>query len=67
VVQDEEVSPRAGRDRVGATLIVAEFHEQSLVVKPLDDGAILPARKSPRGRASRQKGGRMASSDRVRA
>jgi hypothetical protein len=36
-VQNEQLRPWAGRDRVGATLIVAELHEQSLAVKLLDD------------------------------
>ena len=44
-MQDQQVRPRAGRDCVGATLIVPELHEQSLAVKQLDDGADLPARK----------------------
>jgi hypothetical protein len=43
VVQGEQVRPRARRDRVGSTLVVAELHEQSLVVQQLDDGADLPA------------------------
>jgi hypothetical protein len=54
VVQDEQVRPRARRDRVGATLIVAELHEQSLVVKLLDDGADLPARQSLRRKVLQQ-------------
>src|SRR5260370_26665129 len=53
-MQDEQVRPRARRDRVGATLLVAELHEQSLVVKLLDDGADLPARKSLRGKVRQQ-------------
>src|SRR6266851_5088066 len=32
VVQDEQVRALAGRDRVGATLVVAELHEQRLVI-----------------------------------
>ena len=50
-MQDEQVRLRAGRDRVGTTLVVAELHEQSLVVKQFDDGADLPAGKSLRGRS----------------
>ncbi len=44
VVQDQELRPRAGRDRVGTTVVVAELDEQRLVVKLLDDRADLPAR-----------------------
>src|SRR5258708_15928264 len=54
VVQDEQVRPRAGGDRVGATLVVAELHEQSIVVKLLDDRADLPASKSLRGKVRQQ-------------
>ena len=43
VMQDEQIRARAGRDRVGTTLVVAELHEQSFFVKPFDDGADLPA------------------------
>jgi hypothetical protein len=50
-VQDEQIRLRAGRDRVGTTLIVAEFNEQIRVVKLLDDCAHLPARKSVWGRS----------------
>src|SRR5260221_8009778 len=49
VVQDEQVRPRAGSDRVGATSIVAELHEQRLVIKLLDDSADLSACKPLRG------------------
>ena len=35
-VKGQRVRPRAGRYRVGVTLIVAELHEQGLVVKLLD-------------------------------
>src|ERR1700738_1282939 len=54
VVQDKQVRPRAGRDRVGATLVVAELHEQSLVVQLLDDRADLPARKPLRRKVLQQ-------------
>jgi len=54
VVQDEQVRSLAGRDRVGATLVVAEFHEQRLVIKLLDDSADLPACKPLRGKVRQQ-------------
>jgi hypothetical protein len=47
-VQDKQVRLRTGRDRIGATLIIAELHEQGLVVKLFDGCADLPARKSLR-------------------
>jgi hypothetical protein len=54
-VQDEQVRLRAGRDRVGMTLIVAEFNERIRVVKLLDDRAYLPARKSVCGKVRQQR------------
>ena len=54
-MQDQQVRPRAGCDRVGATLLVAELYEQSLVVKLLDDRADLTARKSLRGKVCQQR------------
>ena len=47
-MQDQQICPRAGRLRVGATLVVAELHKQGLVVKLLDDRADLTARESLR-------------------
>jgi hypothetical protein len=53
-MQNEQVCPRAWRNRVGATLIVAELNEQSLVVKLFNDRPDLTARKSLRGAVCQQ-------------
>src|SRR5262245_38104961 len=53
-MQDQEVGARAGRDRVGAALIVTELHQQGLVVKLLHDRAHLPPCKLPRGEVLEQ-------------
>jgi hypothetical protein len=44
-MQNEQVCPRAWRDRVGATLIVAELNEKALIVKLLNDRPNLTTRK----------------------
>ena len=54
IVQDQQVRPWAGRDRVGTTLVVAELHEQSLVVELLDDRADLPTCKLLCGKVCQQ-------------
>jgi hypothetical protein len=51
-VQDEQVRPRAGRDRVGAASVVAELDEQHLVIELLEDSADLPACKRCAGRSA---------------
>jgi hypothetical protein len=53
-VQDEQVRLRARRDRVGATLLVAELDEQGRVAKLLDDGSDLAAGKPLRGKVRQQ-------------
>jgi hypothetical protein len=47
-------SALAGRDRVCATLVVAELHEQPLVIKLLDDSAGLSACKPLHGKVRQQ-------------
>jgi hypothetical protein len=54
VVQDQEVRARAGRYRVSASVIVAEFHERRLVVKLFDNCAYLPAYEPLRGNVRQQ-------------
>lgn len=44
-MQGEQVSLPTRRDRVGATLVIAEFDEDGFVVKLLDDRTNLPAGK----------------------
>jgi hypothetical protein len=51
VMQDQQLFPRAGSDGVGATLIVAELHEQGLVVQLLNDRADLAAASRGAGRS----------------
>ena len=53
-MQDQQVCPRAGRDSVGAALVVAELHELGIVVELLDDRADRAACKSARGKVSQQ-------------
>jgi hypothetical protein len=53
-MEDQQILPRTGSDSVGATLIVAELNEQSLVVKLFDDRTDLPAYKPLRGKVCQQ-------------
>ena len=53
-MQDEQFCPRTRRDHVGTTLLVAELHEQNLVVKLFHDRADLPAGKSLPGNVGQQ-------------
>jgi hypothetical protein len=53
-MQNEQICSRAWRDRVGATLIVAELDEQSLVVKLLNDRPDLTTRELFRGAVCQQ-------------
>jgi hypothetical protein len=54
-VQNQHARPRTGRDRVGATLIIAELHEERLLVKLLYNRAYLPACKPLRGKVNEQR------------
>ena len=56
VVQDEQLCPRARRDRIGASLVVTELHQKCLVVKLFDDSADLAAREAMRGKVCKQSG-----------
>jgi hypothetical protein len=53
-VQNEQIFAPARRYGVGASLVVAEFNERSLVVKLLDDRTDLPAGKPLCGKVRQQ-------------
>jgi len=54
-VQDQQVRPATGRNRVSRTLVVAELYKQCRVIKLLDDGPDLPAREPSRGKVRQQR------------
>jgi hypothetical protein len=43
-MQDQQVRPPTRRDRVGTALVVAELHEENLVINVFDDRAESPYR-----------------------
>ena len=53
-MQNQQVGPRARRNCVGTTVIVAKLDEQCFIVELLNDRANLPARKLPRGQLLQQ-------------
>jgi hypothetical protein len=54
VVKSEQVRARTRREGVSEPALVAEFDKRSRLVKKLDDGSDLPARKPVRGKVRQQ-------------
>ncbi len=54
-MQDQQVGPPARRDRVGTALVVAQLHEQNLVINVFDDRADLAACKPLSGNVRQQR------------
>lgn len=54
VVQNQQIIARAWRDRVGATLIIAELDKRCFVVKLLNNRADLPAGEPMPGKIRQQ-------------